>query len=34
MDLILFWRELYSTSPPENMEQDVKSSGSVFRPVR
>lgn len=24
MDLNLFWREPYTTSPPENMERDVK----------
>lgn len=34
MDLILFWGEPYTTSPPENTEQDVKTKESVFRPVR
>lgn len=31
MDLILFWRELYTTSPPENTELDVKSKKVHFQ---
>lgn len=31
MDLILFWRELYTTSPPENTEGDVKTREVHFQ---
>lgn len=31
MDLILFWRELHITSPPENTERDVKSKEVHFQ---